>query len=90
MYFFSVNIAFSCMDALSHNFKIWSSNDIRLSIVIPKRGTEFSDSISLLSIRTYQFEITCFADFCRSIIGNGFNIMLLFLNQVTAVLGSFF
>ena len=36
MYFFSLNIAFSCMDALSHSFEIWSSNDNRLSIVIPK------------------------------------------------------
>ena len=91
MYFLSVNIAFSCMDALSHNFKIWSSNDNRLSIVIPKRVTEFSGSISLLSFWSISW-ITCCTDYCRSIIWilSGFNIMLLFLNQINADLDSFF
>ena len=91
MYFFSMNIAFSCIDALLHSFEIWSSNDNRLSIVIPKRVTEFSDLISLLSIWSVSW-ITFFVGFCRSIIRDlsGFTIKLLFLNQFTANSDSFF
>ena len=66
MYFFSLDIGFSCIDALLHSFEIWSSNDNRLSIVIPKRVTEFSDLISLSSIRSFS-GIIFFVDFCRSI-----------------------
>ena len=91
MYFFSLNIAFSCIDALLHSFEIWSSNDNWLSIVIPKRVTKFSDLISLLSIWSFSW-ITFFVDFCRSINWDfsGFTIMLLFLNQFTGDSDSFF
>ena len=91
MCFFSLNIAFSCIDALLHSFEIWSSNDNWLSIVIPKRVTKFSDLISLLSIWSFSW-ITFFVDFCRSINWDfsGFTIMLLFLNQFTGDSDSFF
>ena len=91
MYFFSLNIAFSCIDALLHSFEIWSSNDNWLSIVIPKRVTKFSDLISLLSIWSFSW-ITFCVDFCRSINWDfsGFTIMLLFLNQFTSDSDSFF
>ena len=91
MYFFSLNIAFSCMGALLYSFEIWSSNDNRLSIVIPKRVTKFSDSISLLSIWSFSW-ITFFVWFCGTINWSlsGFTIMLLFLNQFTADSDSFF
>ena len=89
-YFSSLDIAFSCIDAMLHSFEIWSSNDNRLSIVIPKRVTEFSDSISLLLTWSFSW-ITFFVNFCKSINWNlsGFTIMLLFLNQFTADLDSF-
>ena len=50
----SINIAFSCMDALLNNFYRWSSNDNQFSIIIPKRVTKFSDSISLLLIWSFS------------------------------------
>ena len=85
MCFFSLNIAFSSIDALLHSFEIWSSNGNRLSVVVPKRITEFSDLISFLLIWSFS-GITFFIDFCRSTNWNlsGFTIMLLFLNQCTA------
>ena len=91
MYFFRLNKAFSCMDVLLHSFEIWLSNDNWLSIVIPKRVTDFSDSISLLSIWSFSW-ITFFVNFCRSINWNlsEFTIMLLILNQSTADSDSFF
>ena len=84
MYFFS-------SFCLLHSFEIWSSNDDRLSVVIPNRALEFSDSISLLSIWSFN-RITYFIDFCSKINWNlwGFTIMLLFANQFTAYSDSLF
>ena len=90
-YFFSLNIVFSCMDALLHKFETWSSNDNQLSIVITWRVTEFSDLISLLSIWSCSW-IICFVDICSSINLNlsGFTIMLIFLNQFAVDSNPFF
>ena len=84
MYFFS-NVC------LLHSFEIWSSNDNRLSIVIPSRVIEFSDSIALLSIWSFN-RITYFIDFCSKINWNlsVFTIMLLLANQFTAYSDSLF
>ena len=67
MYFFSLNIAFSCISVLLHSFQIWLSNDNRLSIVIPKRVTEFSDLILLLQI--WSFELLSLQIFVEALNG---------------------
>ena len=84
MYFFSIV-------CLLHSFEISSSNENQLSIVIPNRVIQFSDSISLLSIWSFN-RITYFIDFCSKINWNlsGFTIMLLFANQFTAYSDSLF
>ena len=43
MYFFSLDIAFSCIDTLLHSFEIESSNDNQLSIVTSKKVAKFAD-----------------------------------------------
>ena len=71
MYVFSLNIAFSCINVLSHSFEIWLSNDNRLSIVIPKRVTEFSDLILLLHVSSnvsffwMQLKLYCHRQNCK-------------------------
>ena len=84
MYFFS-NVC------LLHSFEMWSSNGNRLSIVIPNRVIEFSDSITLLSIWSFN-RITYFIDFCSKINWNlsGFTMMLLLANQFTTYSDSLF